>query len=104
MCGPGYGNAPPATTGGRIFCVFYGLFGLPLFIIAAYGIGDRLFHGVDRLRVRIYEHLLKRKAPPRRFVYYFVYYRAFQSLQPVFGTVFRSTSRLHRLFPPSEAV
>jgi len=28
----------------------------------------------------------------------------FQSLQPVFGTVCRSTSRLHRLFPPSEAV
>jgi len=28
----------------------------------------------------------------------------FQSLQPVFGTVYRSTSRLHRLFPPSEAV
>jgi len=28
----------------------------------------------------------------------------FQSLQPVFGTACRSTSRLHRLFPPSEAV
>ena len=28
----------------------------------------------------------------------------FQSLQPLFGTVCRSTSRLHRLFPPSEAV
>jgi len=28
----------------------------------------------------------------------------FQSLQPVFGTVCRSTSHLHRLFPPSEAV
>lgn len=62
----GYGNAPPLTTGGRIFCVFYGLFGLPLFIIGAYGIGDRLFHAVDRLRVRICEGLLKRKAPPRR--------------------------------------
>jgi len=28
----------------------------------------------------------------------------FQSLQPVSGTVCRSTSRLHRLFPPPEAV
>jgi len=27
----------------------------------------------------------------------------FQSPQPVFGTVCRSTSRLHRFFPPSEA-
>ena len=64
----GYGNAPPVTTSGRIFCVFYGLVGLPLFIVAAYAIGDRLFHAIDRLRVRIYEGLLKRKAPPRRFV------------------------------------
>jgi len=72
VCGPGYGNAPPLTTGGRIFCVFYGLFGLPLFIIGAYGIGDRLFHAVDGLRVRICEGLLKRKAPPRRFVCYYM--------------------------------
>jgi len=28
----------------------------------------------------------------------------FQSLQPVFGTVCRRTSRLHGLFPPSEAL
>ena len=68
VCGPGYGNAPPVTTGGRVFCVFYGLVGLPLFIIAAYGIGDQLFDGIDKLRIRIYQDLLRRQAPPRRSV------------------------------------
>jgi len=69
VCGPlGYGNAPPRTSWGRLFCVLYGLFGLPLFVVAAYGIGDRLFHGMDGLRVRIYERLLHREAPPRRSV------------------------------------
>ena len=68
VCGPGYGNAPPLTVGGRAFCVLYGLFGLPLFIIAAYGIGDQLFHGIDKLRLRVYDRLLHRKAPPRKSV------------------------------------
>lgn len=36
LYGPGYDNAPPLTVGGRIFYVLYGLFGLSLFIIAAY--------------------------------------------------------------------
>jgi len=67
VCGPGYGNAPPLTTPGRIFCVLYGLFGLPLFIVAAYGIGDQMFYVTDKIRVRIYKHL-GREAPPKRSV------------------------------------
>lgn len=26
----GYGNIAPKTSGGRVFCIFYGLFGVPL--------------------------------------------------------------------------
>ena len=70
---PGYGNAPPLTAGGRAFCVLYGLFGLPLFIIAAYGIGDQLFSGIDKLRLRVYDRVLHRKAPPRKSVTRIVY-------------------------------
>jgi len=68
VCGPGYGNAPPLTVGGRAFCVLFGLFGLPLFVVAAYGIGDQLFDGIDVLRIRIRQRLLRRKALPQRSV------------------------------------
>lgn len=27
---PGYGNVAPKTSAGRLFCIFYGLFGVPL--------------------------------------------------------------------------
>jgi len=64
MCDSGYGNAPPLTTGGRIFCVLYGLFGLPLFVVAAYGIGDQLVNGFDALRMRLYKGLFRRDANP----------------------------------------
>ncbi|XP_029468697.1 potassium channel subfamily K member 4 [Rhinatrema bivittatum] len=38
----GYGNISPKTDGGRIFCIFYALVGIPLFGILLAGVGDHL--------------------------------------------------------------
>ncbi|RXM95711.1 Potassium channel subfamily K member 10 [Acipenser ruthenus] len=38
----GYGNIAPSTEGGKIFCIFYALFGIPLFGFLLAGIGDQL--------------------------------------------------------------
>ena len=62
FCDAGYGNAPPLTTGGRVFCVLFGLLGLPLFVVTAYGVGDQLVDGFDALRVRLYKGLFRRQA------------------------------------------
>jgi hypothetical protein len=32
----GYGNLVPVTPGGRMFCIFYALFGVPLILITGY--------------------------------------------------------------------
>ncbi|MGH0185506.1 UNVERIFIED_CONTAM: hypothetical protein FKN15_018206 [Acipenser sinensis] len=37
-----YGNIAPSTEGGKIFCIFYALFGIPLFGFLLAGIGDQL--------------------------------------------------------------
>lgn len=38
----GYGHIAPATTGGRVFCIFYALTGIPLALVVLGGIGMRL--------------------------------------------------------------
>uniref|UniRef100_A0A673YYA1 Potassium channel, subfamily K, member 10b n=1 Tax=Salmo trutta TaxID=8032 RepID=A0A673YYA1_SALTR len=38
----GYGNIAPSTEGGKIFCILYSLFGIPLFGFLLAGIGDQL--------------------------------------------------------------
>ncbi|XP_030075815.1 potassium channel subfamily K member 4 [Microcaecilia unicolor] len=38
----GYGNVAPKTDGGRLFCIFYALVGIPLFGILLAGVGDHL--------------------------------------------------------------
>ncbi|KAJ7991143.1 hypothetical protein DPEC_G00294200 [Dallia pectoralis] len=38
----GYGNLAPSTEGGKIFCIFYAIFGIPLFGFLLAGIGDQL--------------------------------------------------------------
>lgn len=38
----GYGHMAPATFGGRLFCVFYALFGIPLCMLALKSIGERI--------------------------------------------------------------
>ncbi|XP_053305751.1 potassium channel subfamily K member 4-like [Spea bombifrons] len=38
----GFGNNSPKTEGGRLFCIFYALIGIPLFGILLAGVGDHL--------------------------------------------------------------
>uniref|UniRef100_A0A493U3A2 Potassium two pore domain channel subfamily K member 10 n=3 Tax=Anas TaxID=8835 RepID=A0A493U3A2_ANAPP len=38
----GYGNIAPSTVGGKIFCILYAIFGIPLFGFLLAGIGDQL--------------------------------------------------------------
>ncbi|KAJ8411839.1 hypothetical protein AAFF_G00154770 [Aldrovandia affinis] len=38
----GYGNIAPSTEGGKIFCILYSIFGIPLFGFLLAGIGDQL--------------------------------------------------------------
>lgn len=38
----GYGNIAPRTEGGKIFCILYAIFGIPLFGFLLAGIGDQL--------------------------------------------------------------
>ncbi|XP_029981953.1 potassium channel subfamily K member 10b isoform X2 [Sphaeramia orbicularis] len=38
----GYGNIAPSTQGGKIFCILYAIFGIPLFGCLLAGIGDQL--------------------------------------------------------------
>ncbi|XP_042565725.1 potassium channel subfamily K member 10b [Clupea harengus] len=38
----GYGNIAPSTEGGKIFCICYAIFGIPLFGFLLAGIGDQL--------------------------------------------------------------
>uniref|UniRef100_A0A8C5MNH5 Potassium channel subfamily K member n=1 Tax=Leptobrachium leishanense TaxID=445787 RepID=A0A8C5MNH5_9ANUR len=44
----GYGNISPATVGGRIFCVFFALFGIPLNLILLNRIGQRMLAAVHK--------------------------------------------------------
>ncbi|KAM8947308.1 potassium channel subfamily K member 17 [Pelodytes ibericus] len=44
----GYGNISPSTTGGRIFCIFFALFGIPLNLILLNRIGQRMLSLVER--------------------------------------------------------
>lgn len=42
LCLTGYGNIAPSTEGGKIFCILYAIFGIPLFGFLLAGIGDQL--------------------------------------------------------------
>ncbi|CAH2256236.1 potassium channel subfamily K member 17 [Pelobates cultripes] len=44
----GYGNISPATVGGRIFCIFFALFGIPLNLILLNRIGQRMLSAVHK--------------------------------------------------------
>ncbi|XP_059155583.1 potassium channel subfamily K member 4-like isoform X2 [Physella acuta] len=38
----GYGNIAPKTSGGRLFCIFYAVMGIPMFAAVLVGTGERL--------------------------------------------------------------
>ncbi|ROL55308.1 Potassium channel subfamily K member 10, partial [Anabarilius grahami] len=42
LCNAGYGNIAPSTEGGKIFCILYAIFGIPLFGFLLAGVGDQL--------------------------------------------------------------
>ncbi|XP_056424616.1 potassium channel subfamily K member 17 [Hyla sarda] len=44
----GYGNVSPSTAGGRIFCIFFALFGIPLNLILLNRLGRRMLRLVQR--------------------------------------------------------
>ncbi|XP_075451483.1 potassium channel subfamily K member 17-like [Ascaphus truei] len=44
----GYGNLSPSTVGGRFFCIFFALFGIPLNLILLNRIGQRMLSLVHR--------------------------------------------------------
>lgn len=46
----GYGYAPPRTTGGQIFCMFFAFVGIPLLLTAALGIAYLMIGGAEHLR------------------------------------------------------
>ncbi|XP_063774912.1 potassium channel subfamily K member 17 [Pseudophryne corroboree] len=62
----GYGNLSPTTMGGRIFCVFFALFGIPLNLILLNRIGRKMLYVVHR-----YSDFMGRKVRQQRPVKYF---------------------------------
>ena len=47
----GYGHLAPSTKGGRTFCVFYALIGIPLILAMLSGIGEKLAILEEKLNV-----------------------------------------------------
>ncbi|XP_061675133.1 potassium channel subfamily K member 5-like isoform X2 [Syngnathoides biaculeatus] len=58
----GYGNVAPKTKGGRVFCILYGLCGIPLCLVWISKLGS--FFG-DRAK-RLSEILIRKKVPVKR--------------------------------------
>lgn len=42
VCSSGYGHSTPKTVGGKVFCMFYALVGIPLNLVMFQSIGERL--------------------------------------------------------------
>ena len=62
---PGYGNITPVTTGGRVLCIFYALFGIPINILFLQFVGERMLYGEQRLVTRFEKRFLKREGEPK---------------------------------------
>lgn len=61
----GYGNVPPKTDGGKIFCIFFILFGIPANLILLQKIGEHML-SVQKKMIRKIEMTLFKREP--RFV------------------------------------
>jgi hypothetical protein len=59
-CAAGYGRIEPRTTGGRLFCVLFGLSGIPIVTVILANLGKYLHEAVPKLR-----RILKRIATER---------------------------------------
>ncbi|KAL2094825.1 hypothetical protein ACEWY4_009544 [Coilia grayii] len=60
----GYGNISPKTDGGKLFCIFYALLGIPMFGILLAGVGDRLGTGLRNAVAKVEMFLMKWKVSP----------------------------------------
>uniref|UniRef100_A0A8C4I4T3 Potassium channel subfamily K member 4 n=1 Tax=Dicentrarchus labrax TaxID=13489 RepID=A0A8C4I4T3_DICLA len=49
----GFGNISPKTEGGKLFCIFYALVGIPMFGILLAGVGDHLGTGLRKAVAKI---------------------------------------------------
>uniref|UniRef100_A0A914V6R4 Potassium channel domain-containing protein n=1 Tax=Plectus sambesii TaxID=2011161 RepID=A0A914V6R4_9BILA len=59
----GYGNIAPKTFGGRLFCIFYGLFGIPLTMLAIADLGKFLAELATKLSMKARRRLKKLRTP-----------------------------------------
>ena len=61
---PGYGNITPVTTGGRVLCIFFALFGIPINILFLQLIGERMLCGEKYLVTKFETKCLQREGVP----------------------------------------
>jgi len=61
----GYGNVVPKTVLGRLFCVFYALFGIPATCLTLKAVGDMITELSTRLEITFEKRLLKRPHPQK---------------------------------------
>ncbi|OCT68219.1 potassium channel subfamily K member 10 isoform X1 [Xenopus laevis] len=57
----GFGNIAPSTEGGKIFCILYAIFGIPLFGFLLAGIGDQLGTIFGKSIARVEKVFLKKQ-------------------------------------------
>ncbi|XP_062392679.1 potassium channel subfamily K member 4 [Sardina pilchardus] len=60
----GYGNISPKTDGGKLFCIFYALVGIPMFGILLAGVGDHLGTALRNAVAKVEMLFLKWKVSP----------------------------------------
>ena len=63
LCSPGYGTLPPTTQTGRLLCVFYALFGIPVCLLLLKSIGQVLNKCLNKLVLFIEKKCLLRENP-----------------------------------------
>ncbi|XP_077990037.1 potassium channel subfamily K member 18-like [Glandiceps talaboti] len=57
----GYGHMAPETAGGRVFCMIYALFGIPLLMLVLVDLGTLLARGTKYLYLRLFRpHILRK--------------------------------------------
>uniref|UniRef100_A0A8C8R9Z0 Potassium channel subfamily K member 4 n=1 Tax=Pelusios castaneus TaxID=367368 RepID=A0A8C8R9Z0_9SAUR len=60
----GFGNTSPKTEGGRLFCIFYALVGIPLFGMLLAGVGDHLGFSLRQAIGKVEDIFLKWQVSP----------------------------------------
>ncbi|CAM5126437.1 unnamed protein product [Eretmochelys imbricata] len=60
----GFGNTSPKTDGGRLFCIFYALVGIPLFGMLLAGVGDHLGFSLRQAISKVEDVFLKWQVSP----------------------------------------